>query len=106
MKEKCDVCGTTKNIKSIMFVKNEGEIDRIYHFCYDHLLEVYANTIDDFAENNEYKVNTYLKQVADRRIVDAQCENKTKVYVDEEGEIDVDLLTLFEVRKISPYESE
>jgi len=106
MKEKCDICGTTKNVKAIVFVKGDSEVDRIYHFCYDHLLKVYANTIDDFAENNEYKVNSYLKTVADKLIVDAQCENKSKIFVDENGEIDVNLLSLFEVRNLNPYESE
>lgn len=107
MEQKCDICGVTENVKSSVFIKgDELEVDRIYHFCFDHWIEVYARVIDEFAENNEYKVNSYLKLIADTMIIDAHVDTKLTLYVDENGDLDDKLLKPFEIRKVSPYESE
>lgn len=102
--QKCDICGSSKNIKTVMFVKGEDqEIDRMYNFCYDHLIEVYAKVVDDFAENNEHKVNSYLKSIADRLIMDALNDKKVNKLTDENGDIDPSKVDIFEVRSIPTY---
>jgi hypothetical protein len=104
---KCDICGTTSNLESIIMVTKDDNIERIYHFCITHLLEVYSTIIYDMAENNEYKVNSYFKIIADRLIVDSHSNEKIgNLTLDEDGGIDIEELNPFEVRRINPYESE
>lgn len=98
MINKCDVCGSINDIQCEIFTKGE-DIDRIYHFCPKHWIEVYRKTLDDFVEDNEYKANTYIKMVADKMIVDAL--NNVKI----EDLVDVEFKPTC-IRKISPYEDD
>ncbi len=104
MINKCDVCGSTNDIQCEIFTKGE-DIDRIYHFCPKHWIEVYRKTLDDFVEDNEYKANTYIKIIADKIIVDALNNIKIEDVADN-GIIDVDILNPTCIRKISPYEDD
>lgn len=102
METKCDVCGSTENIQCEILTKGDM-VDRIYHLCPEHWVSVYRKTLDDFVENNEYKVNSYIKMVADKLIVDDQSLQKSIMYVDENGQLDLETLDPVEVRRIRPY---
>lgn len=105
MKQKCDICGTTKNIRCEILTKGE-DVDRIYHFCPDHWVDIYRRTLDDFVENSEYKVNSYIKMVADRLIVDAQNKIKIEGFVGDDDILKVDELNPMEIRMLRPYEDD
>ena len=105
MKKKCDICGTTKGLRCEILTKGE-DVDRVYHFCPEHWVDIYRRTLDDFVEDNEYKVNTYIKMVADKLIVDEQNRLKISEYVDDEGNIEVNVLEPMEIRRLRPYEDD
>lgn len=105
MINECDVCGSINDIQCEIFTKGE-DVDRIYHFCPKHWIEVYRKTLDDFVEDNEYKANTYIKMIADKMIVDSLNNVKIKTLVDDNDIIDVGILNPTCIRKISPYEDD
>ena len=105
MEQKCDVCGETKGVVCEILTKGEN-VDRVYHLCPAHWVEVYRRTLDDFLENSEYKVNSFIKMVADRLIVDFTNKEKMSNYVDEDDNIDMVKLKPVEVRMLRPYEDD
>jgi hypothetical protein len=101
----CDVCGKTEGVECEILLKGES-VDRIYHLCPEHWIEVYRKTLEDFLEANEYKCNLYIKMAVDKLISDSTTEAKIEVYSDEEGMVDVARLNPTALRKIRPYEEE
>lgn len=101
----CDVCGTDKDVQCEILTKGE-EVDRIYHLCPIHWVEVYRRCLDDFVENSEYKANTYIKMVTDKLIVDSLNRSKMESFTNDEGIIDVESLDPTEIRMIRPYEDD
>lgn len=71
----CDICGSEENVKCELFLRGE-DVDRIYHLCPDHMVELYRSSLAEFCEDNEYKVNSFLKRAADRMLVDAETMMK------------------------------
>lgn len=102
MKFKCDVCGTTKDVQCEVFTKGE-EVDRIYHLCMKHWVDIYRGALEDFVENNEYKVNAYLRMSADKMIVGANHARKAISVMDEEGGVDLSRLDPMEVRRVAAH---
>lgn len=98
----CDVCGTTEGVECEILLKGDM-IDRIYHLCPKHWVQIYRKTLDDFLEANEYKTNSYIKMAADKMISDAISKEKIREYMDEEGAVDVEVLDPQEIRKLRPY---
>jgi len=106
MEETCDVCGTEKDVQCEILLKGDN-IDRMYHLCPFHLVEVYRRALEDFVENNEYKVNTYIKMVADKIIIDHRNKIKVEEYVGDTGEIDMELIKVpLNLRKLRPYDDD
>ena len=104
-KDKCDVCGSTKDVQCEIMVKGT-QVDRIYHFCPEHWVEVYRRTLEDFVEQNQYKANSYIKGVADSLIANRISEDKMPSYQDEEQVIDLEKTNARKVRVLRPYEVE
>ena len=101
----CDVCGETKDVECEILLKGE-QVDRIYHLCPKHWIQVYRKALDDFLEANEYKTNTYIKMATDKLIADAFTGDKIDEFSDEDGMVDVQRLDPMEVRKLRPYETD
>ena len=101
----CDVCGSDKDVQCEIITKGD-KVDRVYHFCPLHWVEVYRRSLDDFLEQNEYKVNSYIKLVADKLIVDAQHELKVQQHIMENGELDVEALCPVEFRRIRAFDED
>ena len=101
----CDVCGVTEGVECEILLKGE-QVDRIYHLCPKHWIQVYRKTLDDFLEANEYKTNTYIKMSVDKLIADAVTGDKIEEFSDAEGMVDVARLDPQELRKLRPYESD
>ena len=99
---KCDVCGSDENVQCEVLLKGDM-IDRIYHLCGYHWIEVYRRTLDDFMEESEYKCNTYVKMSADKLIAEGVSGKKIEDYKNDEGIIDVDELNPVEIRRVRPY---
>ena len=105
MADKCDVCGVEEGVQCEVMVRG-SQIDRIYHLCPEHWVEVYRRALDDFVESNEYKANSYIKAVADRLIADRLSEDKFPQYQDEELVVDMEKVNPREIRTLRPYEVE
>jgi hypothetical protein len=80
MENKCDVCGSTEGVRCEIMMKGT-QVDRVYHMCPEHWIEVYKEVLEDFLEHNEYKVNSYLKVSADRMIVHSQHMEPTAIRI-------------------------
>ena len=101
----CDVCGTIEGVSCEIMMKGEN-VDRIYHLCQEHWVVVYSKCLDDFLEQNEYKVNSYIKINADKLIVDSMHRDKLEVIVDEEGVADCAKFNPVNLRVLRNYEGE
>ncbi len=101
--DKCDVCGSTKDVQCEVIIRGT-RVDRVYHFCPTHWVQVYRKTLDDFLEESESKVNSYIKAVADKLIVDEQHNDKMDLYTKEDGTLDMERLDPVEIRKLRPYD--
>lgn len=106
MTETCDVCGTDEGIRCEIMMKGE-QVDRVYHLCQAHWVVVYSRCLEDFLEQNEYKVNSYIKAIADKLIVDSICMDKVDSIVDMETEtLDLTKFNPSDVRMLRSYEGE
>jgi hypothetical protein len=101
----CDVCGTEENVNCEMMMKGE-QVDRIYHLCAYHWMVVFRDCLEDFLEQNEYKVNSYIKATADKMIVDTHARTKMEAIADEEGNVDLNEFEPEMVRTLRPYEGD
>jgi hypothetical protein len=104
MEQTCDVCGATEGIRCEIMMKGE-QLDRVYHLCHEHWVVVYSRCLEDFLEENEYKVNSYIKSVCDKLIVDAIAADKMES-IEEDGTIDLTKFNPVDVRTLRPYEGE
>lgn len=95
----CDVCGSTENVQCEILTMGD-RVDRVYHLCSAHWIDVYRRTLDDFLEQNEYRVNSHIKMIADKLIVDAQHNTKMEKHINEEGQLDLEGLEPVEVRRL------
>lgn len=100
--KKCDVCGSTEGVECEILLKGDM-VDRIYHLCPHHWVQVYRKTLDDFLEGNEYKTNQYVKMSADKLIADGLSNRKIDLYMDDDGAVDVVTLEPQEIRKLRSY---
>ena len=101
----CDVCGTDEGVRCEIMMKG-GQVDRVYHLCCDHWVDVYSRCLEDFLEQNEYKVNSYIKAIADKMIVDQRHLLKMSEACDEDGNIDLGDFNPVEVRNLRSYEGD
>jgi hypothetical protein len=104
MKYKCDVCGASKDIQCEVMLKGT-QVDRIYHLCPEHWVEVYRRSLDDFVESNQYKANSYIKAVADRLIAKRTTDDKLP-HLTEDDVVDLGKIDVREVRVLRSYEPE
>jgi hypothetical protein len=102
---RCDICGTTEGVECEILLKGD-QVDRIYHLCPKHWIQVYRRTLDDFLEASEYKTNSYIKMAVDKLVGDAINSDKVDQYSDEDGMVDVTKLDPKEIRKLRPYASD
>ena len=98
----CDVCGETEGVECEVLLKGD-QVDRIYHLCPKHWIQVYRKTLEDFLEANEYKTNTYIKMATDKLISDSYTSDKIAEFSDEAGMVDVERLNPQQLRKLRPY---
>lgn len=98
----CDVCGETEGVECEVLLKGD-QVDRIYHLCPKHWIQVYRKTLEDFLEANEYKTNTYIKMATDKLISDAVTSDKIAEFSNEDGLVDVERLDPKMLRKLRPY---
>lgn len=95
--EKCDVCGSTENVTCEVYM-NGNYADRVYHLCPTHWVDLYRKAINDFMEDNEYKVSAYLKGIADKMIVDSYIEQKMETIVGRSEEFDLEDLAPHDIK--------
>lgn len=101
----CDVCGTEENVSCEIMMKGEN-VDRIYHLCSYHWMVVFRNCLEDFLEQNEYKVNSYIKGTADKMIVDGYHKEKMTAIATEDGMVDLNQFEPEQIRTLRPYEGD
>jgi hypothetical protein len=102
---KCDVCGVIEGVRCEIMMKAE-RVDRIYHLCHEHWVEVYSRCLEDFLEQNEYKVNSYIKVNADKLIVDSIHRDKMDMVITDEGMADCSKFNPADVRILRSYDGD
>ena len=103
MEIKCDVCGSTEGVQCEIMTKGD-RVDRIYHLCPEHWIEVYRECLESFLDHNPYKVNSFLKVAADRLIINQLHFNKMVDTVAEDKDIDINAFEPCMVRVLRTYD--
>ena len=102
---KCDICGSEENVSCEVMMKGDA-VERVYTLCGEHWVEVYRRCLDEFMEENEYKVNAFIKAATDRLIVDSYTREKTDFLINDEGLVDFTGMEISEIRNLCDSDEE
>jgi hypothetical protein len=99
----CDVCGSTEGVQCEIMMKG-SRVDRVYHLCPEHWVEVYRECIESFLDHNPYKVNSFIKNAADSLIIKQRHLDKLGDITTDDGVVDLNIFAPRTVRILRTFD--